>query len=95
MITEILFFLLAVLTLVYHSWYVNENMEQIKMLTKALMSKNLKEFDESELVGQLPTREEVETEELVDIRDISDKEFNKLIKEQKDFNKLTKDQIKS
>lgn len=77
--TEILLFTLSLSILGYHAWYVREHDKEVKMLTKALLAKDLTEFTQSEVkVG----KKEPPKEEFVELKDLSDKQFDKLITNQ-------------
>ena len=79
--TEILLFTLSILILAYHAWYVREHDKEVKMLTKALLSKDLTEFTQSE-VQEKVGKKEPPKEEFVELKDLSDKQFDKLITNQ-------------
>jgi len=80
--TEILLFLTSVLFLTYHAWYVKQNQEQIKILTKAVLSKDLIDFTNSELRVKTSKKKKEIPEKLIEERDLSDEEFDKMIKNQ-------------
>ena len=80
--TEILLFTLSISILAYHAWYVREHEKEVKMLTKALLSKDLTEFTESEIKEKKVGKKEPPKEEFVELKDLSDKQFDKLITNQ-------------
>ena len=80
--TEILLFTLSLSILGYHAWYVREHDKEVKMLTKALMSKDLTEFTQSEVQEKKVNKTETPKDELVELKDLSDDQFNKMITNQ-------------
>ena len=80
--TEILLFVLSLSILAYHAWYVIEHDKQIKMLTRAVLSKDIHEFTNSEIKQKKVGKKEPPKDELVELKDLSDDQFGKLITKQ-------------
>jgi DNA-binding HxlR family transcriptional regulator len=80
--TEIFFFILTLAILGYHAWYVKQHDQETKMLTKALLSKDLKDFTESEIREKKVGKQEPPKNELIELNDLSDEQFGKVITNQ-------------
>ena len=77
-LTAIIFALMG-----YHFLYEKEERKEREKLTNALISKSVKEFKELEepVVGKTPEEPQV-AEELIPPSQLSDKDFDKFIKEE-------------
>jgi DNA-binding HxlR family transcriptional regulator len=80
--TEILLTIIILALLAYHAWYVQEHDKQTKLLTKAVLSKDLTELNNSEIIEKTPAISKKE-DILIPIEELSDKQFDKLIKQEK------------
>jgi DNA-binding HxlR family transcriptional regulator len=80
--TEVLLTIIILAILVYHAWYVQEHDKQVKLLTKAVLSKDLTELNNSEIIEKTPATIKKE-EDLIPFEELSDKQFEKLIKQEK------------
>ncbi len=81
--TEILLTIIILALLAYHAWYVWEHDKQTKLLTKAVLSKDLTELNKSEIIEKTPAISKKQEEELIPFDELSDKQFEKLIKQEK------------
>lgn len=72
--------IVALLALV--AWLIRENHKQQKKLIKALLSKDVQEFTNSELAENIKPKKEKESD-LVPLQDVSDDDFYKALKKQK------------
>ena len=66
----------------YHAWYVHEHDKQIKLLTKAVISKDLTELNNSEIIEKTPAIKK-KADEFIPFEELSDKQFEKIIKQEK------------
>ncbi len=78
--TELTIIIIALLILM--AWLIRENHSQQKKLVKALLSKNVEEFTNSELAESVKPKKE-KPADLVPLQDVSDDEFFKALKKQK------------
>ena len=79
--TEIIFGSIIIALLVHHFLYVKEVNRQTKVYIKAIMAKDLRDFDTSEVMEKA-VKEKPEEPEFVPVANVSDREFNELIKEE-------------
>ena len=79
--TEIILTIIILALLTYHAWYVKEHDEQVEMLTRAVMSKDLTELNNSEIIKKNPAIKKKE-EDLIPFEELSDKQFDKIIKQE-------------
>ena len=79
--TEIILLIIILALLGYHAWYVNEHDKQTNMFTRALLSKDINDFTNSEIINKTP-KMKVKEEELIPFDELSDKQFEKIIKQQ-------------
>jgi len=79
--TEIILLIIILALLGYHAWYVSEHDKQTNMFTRALFSKDINDFTNSEIINKTP-KMKVKEEELVPFDELSDKQFEKIIKQQ-------------
>lgn len=79
--TEIILTIIILALLVYHAWYVREHDGQVEMLTRAVMSKDLTELNNSEIIKKTPAIKKKE-EDLIPFEELSDKQFEKIIKQE-------------
>ena len=52
--TEFILLIIILALLGYHAWYVKEHDEQVNMMTRALLSKDINDFTNSEIVKKTP-----------------------------------------
>ncbi|KKM23157.1 hypothetical protein LCGC14_1618030 [marine sediment metagenome] len=70
---------------IYHGWYVWENHKQTKKLIKAIMSKDIQEFTNSEIAETHSKKKQPKVDaDVVEMSELDDKEFQKVIKKQVD-----------
>jgi DNA-binding HxlR family transcriptional regulator len=81
--TEVLLTIIILAILAYHAWYVQEHDKQTKLLTKAVLSKDLTELNKSEIIEKTPAISKKQEEELIPFDELSDKQFDKIIKQEK------------
>jgi len=79
--TEILLTLIIIALLGYHAWYVKEHDKQTNMFTRALLSRDINDFTNSEIVQKTPNLKK-NVDDLIPIDELSDKQFEKIIKQQ-------------
>lgn len=79
--TEIILLIIILALLGYHAWYVSEHDKQTNMFTRALLSKDINDFTSSEIATKTP-KMKVKEEDLVPFDELSDKQFEKIIKQQ-------------
>lgn len=78
--TELILAGLIVVILVYHSWYVRETNKRHKELVKAVMSKNLQEYQATDIMDT--ESKEVEPPDELPLEELDDSQFTKLIDKQ-------------
>lgn len=71
---------LMVVMLVYHAWYVRETNKRHKELVKAVMSKNLQEYQATDIMDT--ESKEVEPPDELPLEELDDSQFTKLIDKQ-------------
>jgi hypothetical protein len=74
--------LIIVVLLALIIWLIRENHNQQKKLIKALLSKDVQEFTNSELAENIKPKKEKKSD-LVPLQDVSDDDFYKALKKQK------------
>ena len=79
--TEIILGLIVLSLLVYHAWYVRETNKKQKEMIKAIMSKNLQEYEASEIIEKA-TNEEVKPPDEQPMGELDQKDFDKFIDKQ-------------
>ena len=87
MITEIVLGVVILVILVYHYLYVRETNSRHGELVKAIMAKNLREYDDSKIIENRQKKGETDKiiqdiPEFIPMEDASDEIFEKHIQEQ-------------
>lgn len=81
--TEIILSLTLIAFFIYHGWYVWENHKQAKMLTKAILSKDLHDFTSSEIAENHSKKKQFKPNlDPIEVSQLDDEQFSKLIKKQ-------------
>ena len=79
--SEIILALTLIAFFIYHAWYVREGNRDRKRLIKAIMSKDVQEFTNSEVVEESSKKPQTPPD-AVDMQTLDDEQFTKLIKKQ-------------
>jgi predicted DNA binding protein len=78
--TEIIFAILNIVFILYHAWYVYEHDKQTKMLTRALLSKDINDFIASDTVDKKQITKKAD-DDLISLDSLTDRQFNKIVKQ--------------
>ena len=79
--SEIILSLTLVAFFIYHAWFVREGNRDRKRLIKAIMSKDVSEFTDSE-IRETASKKPSVPPDAVDMQTLDDEQFSKLIKKQ-------------
>ena len=77
--TEIILGLTILGLLIYHAWYVKQSDVKQNKLLKAIMAKNLQEYESSEIIEKNSTKPD-DLPDDIEIEDLEEKGFQNYIK---------------